>query len=240
MHLHRPGPPEPPPAPEPQRPWPGYPLPPRPEPLPTRPPAPPPLPRSPLPPAGPVHHIGLVTGPDPVLERLLDERIVYLGGELDDAAGDAVVSRLLLLGALDPRREITLHVATPGGSVTAAVAVHDTLRTVGPEVATRAVGLVGLVGSLLLAAGTPGKRLATPHARFLLRAPQLGRSGDGGGADPAMRTEFGRQLRQEMLGLLARHTGRTPTEVEADVAAERRLTAPEAIAYGLVDAVIGT
>jgi ATP-dependent Clp protease protease subunit len=183
-----------------------------------------------------VHHIGLVTGPDPVLERLLDERIVYLGGELDDAAADAVVGRLLLLGALDPRREITLHVATPGGSVTAATAVYDTLRTVGPEVATRAVGLVGLVGSLLLAAGTPGKRLASPHARFLLRPPQLG---SPGGADPAARTEFGRQLRQEMLGLLARHTGRTAAEVEADVAAERRLTASEAVAYGLVDGVIG-
>ncbi len=183
MHLHHPGPPEPPPAPEPQRPWPGYPLPPRPEPR----PAPPPLPRAPLPPPGPVHHIGLVTGPDPVLERLLDERIVYLGGELDDAAGDAVVGRLLLLGALDPRREITLHVATPGGSVTAAMAVYDTLRTVGPEVATRAVGLVGLVGALLLAAGTPGKRLASPHARFLLRAPQLGspRRRRPGGADRA-------------------------------------------------------
>jgi ATP-dependent Clp protease protease subunit len=183
-----------------------------------------------------VHHIGLVTGPDPVLDRLLDERIVYLGGELDDAAGDAVVSRLLLLGALDPRREITLHVATPGGSVTAAMAVHDTLRTVGPDVATRAVGLVGLAGALLLAAGTPGRRLTSPHARFLLRAPRLG---GGGGADPASRTELGRQLRQELLGLLARHTGRTPAAVEADVAAERRLTAPEAVAYGLVDEVIG-
>jgi ATP-dependent Clp protease, protease subunit len=238
MHLHRPGPPEPPPAPEPQRPWPGYPLPPRPEPLPTRPPAPSPLPRSPLPPAGPVHHFGLVAGPDPVLERLLDERIVYLGGELDDAAGDAVVSRLLLLGALDPRREITVHVATPGGSVAAAMAVHDTLRTVGPDVATRAVGLVGLAGALLLAAGTPGRRLAAPHARFLLRAPRLG--SPAGGADPATRTEIGRQLRQELLGLLARHTGRTPAAVEADVAAERRLTAPEAVAYGLVNGVIGT
>jgi ATP-dependent Clp protease protease subunit len=184
-----------------------------------------------------MHHIGFVTGPDPVLERLLDERIVYLGGELDDAAADAVVSRLLLLGALDPRREITVHVATPGGSVTAAMAVYDTLRTVGPDVATRAVGLVGLVGSLLVAAGTPGQRLASPHARFLLRAPTPG--SPSGGTGPAARTEIGRQLRQELLGLLARHTGRTAAEVEADVAAERRLTASEAVAYGLVDGVIG-
>ena len=226
MVIRYPDLPEPPRRPEPERPWPGYPSPPPP-------PVPPPATPPPLP--GAVRHLAPAGGFDPVLDRLLDERIVYLGGELEDA-----VPRLLLLGALDPRRDITLYVHTPGGSAAAGVAVHDTLRSVGPDVATRAVGLVGLVGSLLLAAGTPGKRHALPHARILLRAPSVGQAGGhpGAGPEPAERAEIARQLRQEMIELLARYTGRPPAAIEADVSAARRLTATEAVEYGLVDGVI--
>ena len=221
MVIRYPDVPEPPHRPGPERPWPGYPPP---HPPPGGPPPPPPL-------GPPLRQLVPAGGPDPVLDRLLDERIVYLGDELEDA-----VTRLLLLGALDPRRDITLYVHAPGGSAAAGMAVHDTLRTVGPDVATRGVGLVGLVGSLLLAAGTRGKRHALPHARFLLRAPSVGQPAPG--AEPAERTEIARQLRQEVIELLARYTGRPPAAIEADVTAARRLTAAEAVEYGLVDGVL--
>ncbi len=124
---------------------------------------------------------------------------------------------------------ITLHVGALGGSTAAGLAVYDTLRSIGPVVVTRAVGLVGAVGSLLLAAGTPGQRHALPHARILLRQPSAGGAAAVG---------LGGELRSELTGLLARHTGRPPAAVEADLAAGRRLTAPEAVAYGLVDGVV--
>jgi ATP-dependent Clp protease protease subunit len=227
MRNHQAGPRQP--LPEPERPWPERPWPGRP--LPQRPTPPPP---QPAPPGGPVHHVAPSTGPDPVLERLLDERIVHLGRELDDDAAERAVTQLLLLGSLDPRRDITLHLTTLSGSAAAGLAVYDTLRTVGPDVATRAVGLVGSVGALLLAAGTPGKRRALPHARIQLRHPSAG----GAGLDPAARAAVGDQLRQEAVELLARHTGRTPEAVAADLTAQRWLTAPEAAAYGLVDQVM--
>lgn len=230
MRSHQPGPPAPRPDPEhpqPKRPWPERPVPHRPE------PAPPP-PAAPLPPpGGPTLYPTPPAGPDPVLDRLLDERIVYLGRESDDAAADRLITQLLLLAALDPRRDITLQLNTTTGTAMAGLAVYDTLRTLGPDVATRAVGLVGSLGTLLLAAGAPGKRTALPHARILLRLPSA-----GGPGDPALRAGIGGQLRQEMTELLARHTGRPVATVTADLAAERWLTAPEAAAYGLVDRVI--
>ncbi|HVH23742.1 MAG TPA: ATP-dependent Clp protease proteolytic subunit [Pseudonocardia sp.] len=174
-------------------------------------------------------------GPDPLLDRLLDERIVYLGRDLDDAAADRLITQLLLLGALEPHRDVTLQLNTLGGSVTAGLAVYDTLRALGAELTTRAIGLVGPVAALLLAAGTPGRRHAMPHARILLAIPPAGTAGVG---DAVVRAGVVGPQRQQMTELLARHTGRPVDAVAADLAAQRWLTAPEAVEYGLVDVVI--
>jgi ATP-dependent Clp protease protease subunit len=205
------------PCPDPDRPSPGRPTPPRPTP-------PPPQPLPPAP-QGPVPHP--LPGTDAVRDRLLDERIVYLGGELDDAAADRLISELLLLAAVEPRRDITLYLNSTGGTAGAALAVYDTLRSAAPDVATCAVGLVGPVGTLLLAAGTAGKRSALPHARILLRRPA--RSGASAAAGIAQ------ELRAEIVGLLVAHSGPAVATVLAEAAAERWLTATEALAHGLID-----
>jgi ATP-dependent Clp protease protease subunit len=186
-------------------------------------------------PGGLAVHPAAPAGPDPLLDRLLDERIVYLGGDLDDAAADRVIAQLLLLGALEPHRDITVQLNARGGSAAAGLAVHDTLRGLGVQVATRAIGLLGPVAALLLAAGTPGRRHALPHARILLAVPGAGAAGAGNSA--ARAGVVGAQRRQ-VAELLARYTGRPVDAASADLVAERRLSAPEALEYGLVDVVI--
>lgn len=203
-------------------------IPDRPEPERRRPGTPPPV-AAPFPAGG--APVPLPVVPDPLLERLLDERIVQLAGELDDVAADRAVGRLQLLAALDPRRGVTLHLGVRGGSAAAGLAVHDTLRSIGPAVATQAVGVVGPVGALLLAAGEPGHRRVLAHARIRLGQPAAG--------DPALPAEVGQWLRAQAAELLARHTGRTPAELAAELAADRWLTATDAVAFGLADEVLG-
>jgi ATP-dependent Clp protease, protease subunit len=222
-------------APTPQHPGP----PPLPVPLPPVPPGRPrPASPQPLPPAlsGPVPVAVGTVAADPVLERLLDERIVYVAGELDDAAADRVIPQLLLLGALDPRRDIVLYLSTAGGSATAALAVHDTMRAVAADVATRAVGVVGAAGAVLLAAGTAGKRAALPHARILLHHPATAIVGPAAAAGG--RAGLGAQLRREITELTAGHCGRPIDAVDADAEAGRWFPATEAVEYGLVDGVL--
>jgi len=199
---------------------------------PERVPAPPPAPQ-PLAPSS----AGLLTYPatpptEPVFDRLLGERIIYLGGELDEAAAHRLTGQLLLLGAQDPRRDAVLYLHCPGGSAAAALAVHDTMRALRCDVATWVVGLAATVGQFLLTAGTPGKRHALAHSRVVL--------GQGvarpAGATPA---EVLDQMRRELVELTARHTGRSVETVTADVAARRWFTAGQAQAYGLVDHVVG-
>lgn len=236
MPAHHPGPPQPPPHRDPPRRDPGRPWPEPPDPERPLPPRPAPRPATPLPaPGGPTLHPAGPAGPDPLLDRLLDERIIYVGHELDDTAADRVITQLLLLGALEPHRDVTLQLNALGGSVTAGLAVYDTLRALGGGLTTRAIGLVGPVTALLLAAGTPGRRHACPHARILLATPG---AGSGGVGDPAVRAGVVGPQRQQMTELLARHAGRSVDAVSADLTAQRWLTAPEALEYGLVDVVI--
>ncbi len=211
---------------DPDRPGPAHPQPLR-RPLPPTP--------QPLPPAAqswPVVHGGPV-GSEVVLDRLLDERIIYLGRELDEAAAERVITQLLLLAALEPRRDITLYVSATSGSARAAIAVYDTMQAVAPDVATCAIGLVGAAGQLLLTAGAAGKRSVLPHARIALRGASAALGGARTGA------EFGEQLRDEFIELTARHSGRPLATVAADVAAERWFSAAQAVEYGLVDRVLG-
>lgn len=169
----------------------------------------------------------LVAGPDPLAEHLLDVRVVHVGGVLDMDAADRVCARLRLLAARDPRRGITLTVSCTAGSAGAGLAVVDTMALVTPAVATCAVGVVAGVGQLIVTAGAPGRRTAAPHARLALRTPSAGAVGAA---------VFGEQ-KQEVLAVTAARSGQDVGRVAADTAAERWLSAADALEYGLVDAV---
>ena len=165
-----------------------------------------------------------------VTEQLLTERIVVVAGELDDAAGHRLISRLLLLDAIDARADITLHLSGTGGTTTAALAVRDVLGHVRPDVATWAVGVVSGAAQVLLTAGTPGKRHALPQATIQLRRPAIGAPGALGGAGRAHET-----LRAQLTALTAADAGRPVADLSADLDDARWLTATQAREYGLVD-----
>jgi ATP-dependent Clp protease protease subunit len=174
---------------------------------------------------------------DPVVDRLFAERIVYLAGEVDDAAAHRVTAQLLLLAADDPARDITLYVNSPGGSVTAGMAIYDTMQLVAPDVATWAVGFAASTGQFLLTAGAPGKRHALPHARILMHQPSARLGGTA--SDVSIRAGVFSALKTEIAELTAQHTGQPVGTVTADADRDRWFTAEEAKAYGLVDHVAG-
>jgi ATP-dependent Clp protease protease subunit len=174
---------------------------------------------------------------DPVVERLFAERIVYLAGEVDDAAAHRITAQLLLLAADDPARDITLYVNSPGGSVTAGMAIYDTMQLVAPDVATWAVGFAASTGQFLLTAGAPGKRHALPHARILMHQPSARLGGTA--SDVTIRAGVFSALKTEIAELTAQHTGQPVETVTADADRDRWFTAEEAKAYGLVDHVAG-
>jgi ATP-dependent Clp protease protease subunit len=171
-------------------------------------------------------------------DSLLAERIVFLGTEVTDASANMVCGQLLLLAAADPRRDIQLYINSPGGSVSAGLAIYDTMRFIRNDVATIAMGMAGSMGQFLLTAGTAGKRFALPHARIMMHQP----SGGFGGtvADIAIQAENMLYVKRKVHELIARHSGRTMAEIEADADRDRWFTAEQAVAYGLIDEVITT
>jgi ATP-dependent Clp protease, protease subunit len=174
---------------------------------------------------------------DAVLDRLLDERIVFLGTEVDDAVANRITAQLLLLSAQDPHRDITLYVNSPGGSVTAGMAIYDTMRLVTPDIATWAIGFAASMGQFLVSAGTPGKRYALPHARILMHQPSAGLGGTV--TDIAIRAGVYGEMKREIAELTAAHTGQTFETITADADRDHWFTAEEARAYGLVDHIAG-
>jgi ATP-dependent Clp protease protease subunit len=234
--THRPGPGRPSPEP-PQRP------PYRPEP-PERPPYRPEPPRRPAPqppqPLAPALSAPVVsaavTDSDPVLDRLLQERIIFLGREVDDEIANRISAQLLLLAAQDPDADITLYINSPGGSVTAGMAIYDTMQLVRPDVATWAVGFAASMGQFLLSAGAPGKRYALPHARIMMHQPSAGVGGSA--TDIAIRAGVYADMKREVAMLIARHTGQSFETITADSDRDRWFTAEQAREYGLVDHVV--
>jgi ATP-dependent Clp protease, protease subunit len=178
-----------------------------------------------------------VPGSDPVLDRLLGERIVLIGREIDDELANRVCAQLLLLAAADPDRDITLYINSPGGSVTAGMAIYDTMRLITPDVATWAVGFSASMGQFLLSGGTPGKRHALPHARILMHQPSAGVGGSA--SDVAIRAGVFGAMKREIAALTAEHTGQSVETITADADRDRWFTAAEARDYGLVDHVAG-
>jgi ATP-dependent Clp protease, protease subunit len=173
---------------------------------------------------------------DSVYDRLLRERIIFLGQVVDDNIANQICAQLLLLAAEDPSRDIALYINSPGGSVTAGMAIFDTMTFVDCDVATYAMGLAASMGQFLLSAGTRGKRFALPHARIMMHQPSGGIGGTA--ADIAIQAEQIKLTKIEMAELIASHTGQNVEQIRADSERDRWFTAQQALEYGFVDEVV--
>ena len=173
---------------------------------------------------------------DSVYERLLAERIIFLGTQVDDDIANRLCAQILLLAAEDPTKDINLYINSPGGSVTAGMAIYDTMVLAPCDVATYAMGMAASMGEFLLAAGTKGKRFALPHARIMMHQPSAGIGGSA--ADIAIQAEQFALTKKEMNRLNAEFTGQSLEKVEADADRDRWFTAQEALDYGFVDHII--
>ena len=173
---------------------------------------------------------------DAVYQRLLKERIIWLGGEVRDENANAICAQLLLLAAEDPDRDIYLYINSPGGSVTAGMAIYDTMQYIKPDVVTVGMGLAASMGQFLLTAGAPGKRYITPHTRVLLHQP-LGGAG-GSATEIRINADLILGMKKELAAITASRTGKTVEQVEADGDRDHWFSAQEALEYGFVDRVI--
>ena len=173
---------------------------------------------------------------DQVAAQLLYQRIIVLGAEVDDQVANRLCAQLLLLSAEDPRGDISLYINSPGGSVSAGLAIYDTMRLIPNDVSTLAMGLAGSMGQFLLSAGTPGKRFSLPHAQILMHQ---GAAGFGGtAADVEIYAEQLERVGNTMLRLISEHTGQPIETVERDSRRDRWFDAEEAKQYGLIDHIL--
>ncbi|WP_330341387.1 ATP-dependent Clp protease proteolytic subunit [Streptomyces sp. NBC_00557] len=170
--------------------------------------------------------------------KLFEDRIVFLGTPLDDAAANDVMAQLMYLEHAAPERDITLYVNSPGGTFSALTAVYDTLRYVSCDVATYCLGQASSQAALLIAAGTPGKRFALPGARMVLSQPRLAEPVQGQPSDLLIQAGELARIRALTEEMLVRHTGRTAGQVRRDLERDLVLDAPAAVEYGLVDALV--
>ena len=173
---------------------------------------------------------------DSVYERLLQERIIFLGTQVDDDIANKLCAQILLLSAEDPTRDISLYINSPGGSVTAGMAIFDTMQFAECDVATYGMGLAASMGQFLLSAGAKGKRYALPHARIMMHQPSAGIGGTA--SDIAIMAEQFAHTKREMAELIAEHTGQTVEQITRDSDRDRWFTASAAKDYGFVDHVI--
>ncbi|WP_420122536.1 ClpP family protease [Nakamurella sp.] len=175
---------------------------------------------------------------DQLAGRLLHQRIVVLGQQVDDPIANRICAQLLLLSAEDPRADISLYINSPGGSVSAGLAIYDTMRLIPNDVSTLAMGLAASMGQFLLTAGTPGKRFALPHSRILMHQ---GSAGIGGTAvDVQIQAENLEYVKGLMTRLTAEHTGQDEATIDRDADRDRWFTAAQAVDYGLVDGILRT
>ncbi len=168
--------------------------------------------------------------------KLFEERIIFLGVQIDDASADDVMAQLLCLESMDPDRDISIYINSPGGSYTAMTAIYDTMQFVKPHITTVCLGQAASAAAVLLAAGSPGKRFALPHARVLIHQPYT--EGGGQGTDIEIQANELLRMRTEMEGILAHHTGRSVELIQKDIERDKILTALDSVEYGIVDSVI--
>ena len=171
--------------------------------------------------------------PPQVFDRLLEDRIVFLGVEVDDAIANEICGKLLLLAATDPRRDIQLYINSPGGSVTAGFAIYDVMRYVSPDIVTVGIGFAASMAQFLLSSGTPGKRFVLPNTRVVMHQPH----GGFGGTSSDIQTQAAliNDMKKRLAEITAAQTGKSVEQVNADGDRDRWFTAEEALAYGFVD-----
>jgi ATP-dependent Clp protease, protease subunit len=169
--------------------------------------------------------------------KLFEERIIFLGVQIDDASANDVMAQLLVLESTDPDRDILMYINSPGGLFTSLMAIYDTMQYVRPEITTVCLGQAASAAAVLLAAGTPGKRLAVPNARILIHQPAT-EGIYGQVSDLEIQAAEISRMRRLLEATLAKHSGRTPEQVRLDIERDKILTAPEAKEYGIIDEII--
>jgi ATP-dependent Clp protease, protease subunit len=172
-----------------------------------------------------------------IYERLFRERIIFLAEEVDDGIANAIVAYMLYLDSDDQTKPIYLYINSPGGSVTAGMAIYDTMQHIKSEVVTICVGLAASMGAFLLTAGSPGKRLALPHSRIMIHQP-LGGTGRRQATDIEIEAKQILRVRSELNELMGKHTGKSIEQIQKDTDRDYFMSAEEAVAYGLIDRVV--
>ena len=170
--------------------------------------------------------------------KLFEDRIVFLGVQVDDASADDIMAQLLVLESQDPDRDITMYINSPGGSFTALTAIYDTMQYIKPQIQTVCLGQAASAAAVLLAAGAEGKRLALPNARVLIHQPATGGGGSGQASDIEIQAREIMRMREWLEETLAKHTGQDIAKVNKDIDRDKILTAQEALEYGLIDQVL--
>ncbi len=173
-----------------------------------------------------------------IFSRLLSDRIIFLGEEINDTTASLITAQLLFLEAQDPNKDISLYINSPGGSVTAGFAIFDTMNYIKCDISTICVGLAASFGSFLLAAGTRGKRFALPNAEIMIHQPAISGGIKGPASDIKIMSDYMQKNKRRLNQLLADNTGKTVEEIERDTDRDTFMTAEEAKTYGLIDLVI--
>ena len=175
---------------------------------------------------------------DPIFNRLLKDRIIWLGDEVKDANANVICAQLLMLAAEDPKKDIWLYINSPGGSITAGMAIYDTMQLIEPDVATVAVGMAASMAQFLLSSGAKGKRFVTSHARVLMHQPSGGVGGTA--TDVRINAELIMDMKKSLSELTAEQTGHTLEEIYRDNEYDHWFTAQQALEYGFVDKIVTT
>jgi ATP-dependent Clp protease, protease subunit len=170
--------------------------------------------------------------------KLFEDRIIFLGVQVDDASADDVMAQLLVLESQDPDRDIVMYINSPGGSFTAMTAIYDTMQYIRPQIQTVCLGQAASAAAVLLAGGTPGKRLALPNARILIHQPATGDAGRGQASDIEIQAREVLRMRTWLEETLSKHSNRTQEQVNEDIERDKILSADEALEYGLIDQVL--
>lgn len=171
-----------------------------------------------------------------IYSRLLKDRIIFLGEEVNDVSASLIVAQLLFLAAEDPDKDINLYINSPGGVVTAGFAIYDTMQFIKPDVSTICIGMAASMGSFLLSGGAKGKRFALPNAEIMIHQPSGGARGQA--TDIRIHAENILKTKKRLNEILAANTGKTYEQIEVDTERDNFMTAPEAVEYGIIDAII--
>ncbi|MEY9838707.1 ATP-dependent Clp protease proteolytic subunit [Streptomyces sp. 846.5] len=171
--------------------------------------------------------------------KLFEERIIFLGSQVDDVSANDIMAQLICLESMDPDRDISMYINSPGGSFTALTAIYDTMQFVKPDVATVCMGQAASAAAVLLAAGAPGKRLALPNARILIHQPYT-ETGRGQVSDLEIQAAEIQRMREQLEEMLSKHSHQSPQQISEDIERDKILTAAEALEYGLIDQITST